>query len=88
MMPRFITDIEKEYNSRFPSNPATWFFIERSREKQDRFIAMLRHAIATDTPLSKDDILTLWTKEAYDEYVAYIEEWVEINVQWDKSSRE
>ena len=83
MMPRFITDIEKEYNSKFPNNPATWFFIGYDGEKQDRFVAMLRHAIKTDTPLSQDDILTLWSQENYRDYVAYIEEWTGVKIRWD-----
>ncbi len=83
MIARLITALEQEYCKKFPGNPAVNFFFDgdQSDDEYQKLVSMFRNAIDTNTPLTEEDILTVWSKEAYEFHVAYLEGW-EIPVKW------
>lgn len=70
MVPRFITDLEKEYNKKFQDNPATIFYPAEGEEEQ-AFREMLQKAVETDTPLTEKDLEDFFGKKGY----AWLKEW-------------
>jgi len=74
MVPRFITDLEQEYNKKFQGNPAIIFYPAQG-EEEEAFRQMLQKAIKANTPLTQKDLEMFLGKKRY----AWLKEWYK---QW------
>ena len=77
MMPTFVTEIEREYDRKFPGNPATLFF-PHDDKGEGAFSQMLKHAIETNTPITEEDVINFYGKDAYTLHKEYLDAWWEV----------
>jgi len=73
MLPRFITELENDYNKKFPGNPATLFYPDEEKEKP--FRELLRQAIDRGEGLRKEELIVFFGEQSYQEFKEYLEEW-------------
>jgi len=67
MSPRFITEIEKEYSRKFKESRLIWMMFSYD----DWYDKLLKKAISSGVPLTRDDFLPYYNEET----IVAIEEW-------------
>lgn len=74
MIPRFITELENDYNRKFPGNPATLFYPDE--EKEESFKQLLRQAIERGEGIREEEMIAFFGEQSYREFKEYLEGWL------------
>lgn len=73
MTGRFLTELEKKYQEKFPKDGALPYYFQ-SEEKH--FEKLLEQAIKRGSSVTKDEIINAYgSKEAYESEREYLKEW-------------
>ena len=74
MLPRFHTPTEIEYETMFPTNPATDFYpVGGNQERKKEFEKLLRKAIKRGRGLSEAEIMAFYGQSTYQKFKADLE---------------
>jgi len=73
MIPRFRTDIEKAYLEAFPNQDDVTNYYQICETKA--YHELLTKAIERKTIVTKEEIVEIAGKEAYEAHKAYLDEW-------------